>query len=123
MSFSKLKRIHVIIIGCALCVIAGVAVFFLQVKPQKDAFAAAKARYDTASVKGNEMSKVQAIKQRDDAIKAMHLAQAQLDVQMRLRMPDLTQDRRKELAKRVRHGDLHRAIGDTVAKFHDAVFA
>lgn len=94
MSLSKLKKIHVIIIGTVLCIIAGVAIFFLQIKPQREAFAAAKARYDAAVVKGNEGSKQQAIRQRDEAIVAFQVAQGQLDVQMKKRMPYLNFARR-----------------------------
>lgn len=94
MSFSKLKKIHVIIIGSVLCVIAGVAVFFLQVKPQMDAFKVAKARYDKAVVKGNEGSKQQAKQALAKIIMEYTVAQSQLDVQMRKRMPDLNFSRR-----------------------------
>lgn len=94
MSLSKLKKIHVIIIGSVLCVLAGVGMFFLQVKPQKAAFAAAKARYDKAVVKGNPASKEQAIKQRENAMLDYQMAQAQMDIQMKLRMPNLNFARR-----------------------------
>lgn len=94
MSFSKLKKIHVIIIGSVLCVIAGVAVFFLQVKPQMDAFKVAKERYDKAVVKGNEGSKQQAKQALAKIIMEYTVAQTQLDVQMRKRMPDLNFSRR-----------------------------
>ncbi len=94
MSFSKLKKIHVIIIGSVLCVLVGVAVFFLQIKPQREAFKAADARYEKARIKGNEDAKKRA---KDDLKKAMadfSYAQAQLDEQMRMRMPDLDFSRR-----------------------------
>lgn len=94
MSLSKLKKIHVIIIGSVLCVIAGVAVFFLQIKPQRVAFAAAEARVTAASDKGNQGAKDAAIKKRSDAIMAFQVAQGQLDVQMKKRMPDLNFARR-----------------------------
>ncbi len=94
MSLSKLKKIHVIIIGSVLCVIAGVAVFFLQIKPQREAYAAAETRVKAASVKGNEGSKKQAIDQRNNAIMAFQIAQGQLDIQMKKRMPDLNFARR-----------------------------
>lgn len=94
MSFSKLKKIHIIIIGSVLCVLVGVAVFFLQIKPQMEAFKAAKARYDKAVVKGNEQSKQQAKRELAKAMVDFSIAQAQLDVQMRKRMPDLDFSRR-----------------------------
>lgn len=94
MSFSKLKKIHVIIIGTVLCIIAGVGVFFLQVKPQMDAYKVAQAKYEKESVKGNEQSKQQAIRQRELAVMALNQAQALLDVQMRRRMPNLDFRRR-----------------------------
>ncbi|MGI6294897.1 MAG: hypothetical protein ACOX3G_02315 [Armatimonadota bacterium] len=94
MSFSKLKKIHIIIIGSVLCVLVGVAVFFLQIKPQMEALKAAKARYDKAVVKGNEQSKQQAKRDLAKAMMDFSIAQAQLDVQMRKRMPDLDFSRR-----------------------------
>jgi hypothetical protein len=95
MSLSKLKRLHVIIIGIVLCIIAGVAVFYLQIKPQIDAYKAAEARYEKAAVKGNEQSKRQAIRERDNAIMAFQVAQALLDRQMKRRMPNLNFSRRE----------------------------
>jgi hypothetical protein len=94
MSFSKLKKMHVIIIGSVLFVIAGVGVFFLQVKPQMDAYKVAKAKYEKESVKGNEQSKQAAIRQQELATLALNQAQALLDVQMRRRMPYLNFSRR-----------------------------
>ncbi len=94
MSLSKLKRIHVIIIGSVLCVLAGVAVFFLQIKPRNEEYAAAKARYDKAVVKGNEAAKTKAIEERQNAMLDFQIAQAQLDAQMKLRMPNLNFSRR-----------------------------
>ena len=49
MSFSKLKQIHVVIIGSFLCVAAGVAMFFLAIKPQQEAYATAQKRCDDAA--------------------------------------------------------------------------
>ena len=94
MSLSKLRRIHVIIIGVVLMAIAGAAVFFLQVKPQIDAYKAAQARYEKAVVKGDEQARAQAIRERDQAITAFQVAQALLDVQMKRRMPSLNFSRR-----------------------------
>ena len=77
-----------------MCVIAGVAMFFLLVKPQINAYNAAKARYDKSSVKGNDASVQQAMRERDNAIVSLNVAQAVLDVQMRQRMPNLNFTRR-----------------------------
>ena len=95
MSFSKLKTIHVIIIGSVLCVAVGVAIFFLMIKPQIEAYKVAKARYDKAVVKGNEQSKQKA---KSDLAKAMmdfSIAQAKLDAQRAKRMPSLDFSRRE----------------------------
>lgn len=94
MSFSKLKKLHVIIIGSVLCVIAGVGVFFLQVKPQMNNYDAAKARYDAASPKGNDSSLTAAVAACADAKNKYDIKQAQLDMQMRRRMPNLNFSRR-----------------------------
>ncbi len=85
---------HVIIIGAVVLVIAGVGVFFLQVKPQMDAFKTAKEKYEKESVKGNEQSRQTAIQQRELANLALNQAQALLDVQMKRRMPYLNFSRR-----------------------------
>lgn len=94
MKLSKLKKLHVIIIGSVLCIGAGAAIFFLLIKPQNEAFAAAKARYDTAVVLGNQMAEDKAIKDRNDAIVKVNQAQQSLQVQMDRRMPDLSFERR-----------------------------
>lgn len=94
MSLSKLKKIHVIIIGSVLCVIAGVAMFFLQIRPQKLAFAEAEAKYKTHSVKGNPQAKAAAEEAQRMALNGLSIAQAQMDRQMQLRMPNLNFSRR-----------------------------
>jgi hypothetical protein len=68
--------------------------FFLQIKPQNEQYAQAKAEYDKASVKGNEVAKAMAIEEKNKAILDFQVAQAQLDVQMKLRMPNLNFSRR-----------------------------
>jgi hypothetical protein len=94
MSLSKLKKLHVIIIGSVLCVLAGVALFFFLIKPQQEAFKKADDRYKAAADKGNQMAL-------DNAMLALNRAQAgadaarrMLDVEMRRRMPDLSFARR-----------------------------
>jgi hypothetical protein len=94
MSLAKLKKTHVIIIGSVLCLIAAVALFFLMIKPQQEAYRAAKERYDKASVLGNQTAENQAIEDLNKAMNEVQLAQAQLDTQMRRRMPDLSFARR-----------------------------
>jgi len=94
MKLSKLKKLHVIIIGSVLCVIAGVALYFLMIKPQQEAYKAAKSRYDKAIVLGNQAAEDKAIEDLNKAIGEVNFAQAQLDAQMRRRMPDLSFARR-----------------------------
>lgn len=89
MSFSKLRKIHVIIIGSVLCVIAIAASFFFLIKPKREAFAAAKARYDAASPVGNELAKQQAEDDLAKAIAEQGLYQRLLDEEMARRMPRL----------------------------------
>lgn len=94
MSLSKLKRIHVIIIGVVLCIIAGVAMFFLQIKPQTVALKAAEDRYNKSVVKGNPSSLQGAKGELTKAMVDFNMAQQQLDAQMKLRMPHLDFTRR-----------------------------
>lgn len=94
MSLSKLRKIHVIIIGSVLCVIAAVAIFFLQIKPTNQKIEEQKKRYETAFVKGNPQSRDQAIRERDDAAQKVVLAQMQLDTLLAKQMPVLNFTRR-----------------------------
>jgi len=94
MSLSKLKRIHVIIIGAVLCVIAGVALFFFAIKPRNEAYKAAEDRYNAAKDLGNQVAEDKAIRDLNDAIVQNNNAQQALDAQMRRRMPDLSFSRR-----------------------------
>lgn len=89
MSFAKLRRIHVIIIGSVLCVGAAVAMFFLMIKPQQEAFEAAKQRRDTASQVGNPQSQAQAEADLARAYIEQARVQQALDDQMARRMPRL----------------------------------
>lgn len=94
MSFSKLKKLHIIIIGSVLCVLAGVALFFLMVKPQQERFKVAEAKYQAAYVLGNESTKIKSEQLRDEARVSYYRTQQVLDVQMQKRMPDLSFERR-----------------------------
>lgn len=94
MSLSKLKQLHVIIIGAFLCVAAGVALFFLMIKPQNVALAAATARRDTAATVGNASAEQTAIADLNKAILQVAQTQQQLDAEMKRRMPDLSFSRR-----------------------------
>lgn len=94
MSLSKLRKIHVIIIGSFLIVATGVAMFFLLIKPQREAFAAAEDRYNKAAVLGNQAAEDKAIRDLNDAIMKVGIAQQTLDMHMKKRMPDLSFARR-----------------------------
>lgn len=98
MSFSKLKQLHVIIIGSFLCVAAAVAMFFFAVKPQQVALTVAQKRCDDARPVGNDAGNNASIRQAEQALNAAFanaaLVQENYQRQMRLRMPDLDfQDR------------------------------
>lgn len=94
MSFSKLKQIHVIIIGAFLCVVAIVGVFMLLIKPKQAALQAAQARIDKASPVGNQAAENQAIADLNKAILEVSNTQKNLNVEMAKRMPDLSFTRR-----------------------------
>lgn len=94
MKFSKLRKIHVIIIGVVLIVAAGTAMFFLMIKPQREKFAAAQARYDTAVVLGNPAAENKAMQELNAAILHVNNAQQALTAEMKRRMPDLSFARR-----------------------------
>ncbi|MGQ9455145.1 MAG: hypothetical protein ACUVRS_09525 [Armatimonadota bacterium] len=90
MSLAKLKRIHVIIIGSVLCVMAATAMFFLLIKPKQEAYKAAEARYNAAKDLGNQVAEDKAIRELNQAILEANIAKQALDAQMKRRMPDLS---------------------------------
>lgn len=94
MSLSKLRKIHIIIIGSLVCAIAIAAMFFLLIKPKQEAYKAADERYQKAVVLGNEQSENKAIEERSTAIAKANQLQQLLQVQMNRRMPDLSFARR-----------------------------
>lgn len=94
MSLAKLKRIHVVIIGSVLCVIAAVGIFFLLIKPKQEAYKAAEARYNAAKDLGNQVAEDKAIRDLNQAILEANIAKQALDAQMKRRMPDLSFARR-----------------------------
>lgn len=89
MSLAKLRKIHVIIIGSVLCVGAAVASYFLMIKPQQEAFEAAKRRRDEASQVGNSQSQAQAEAELAQAYAEQARVREALDAQMARRMPRL----------------------------------
>lgn len=89
MSLSKLRKIHVIIIGSVLCVLVGVAIFFLMVKPQQEALKDVEGKIASASVKGNPGALASAERALQQAYADHNIAQQDLNEQMELRMPYL----------------------------------
>lgn len=94
MSFSKLKKLHVIIIGSVLCILAGVAIYFLLVKPQQAQYKVMEARYQAAIPQGTQQAVDQATRSFNDTVHQLDLTQQMLDAQMKRRMPDLSFERR-----------------------------
>ena len=89
MSFSKLKKLHVIIIGSVLCVIAAVAVFFFLIKPERVKYGAVYARREADDKIGNATKEAAAERAKQQANLDLRLAQEALDLQMENRMPNL----------------------------------
>jgi hypothetical protein len=93
MSFSKLKQIHVIIIGAFLCVLAIVGVFMLLIKPKQEELNAAQARVDKCTL-ANVGAENQAYQDLNNAILETNNIQMSLNAQMKKRMPNLNFARR-----------------------------
>ncbi|MEN6356579.1 MAG: hypothetical protein ABFD83_05785 [Armatimonadota bacterium] len=93
MSFSKLKQIHVIIIGAFLCILAVVGVFMLLIKPKQVALKAAQARVDKCTL-ANQGAENQAIEALNNAIRETNNTQMSLNTEMKRRMPNLNFARR-----------------------------
>ncbi len=94
MSLSKLKKIHVIIIGVLLCIITCVAIYYLMIVPQNDAYKKADDRYNAAIGEGTEQVLAQTRKKYQETLKQYAQVMRDLDAQMRIRMPNLSFARR-----------------------------
>ncbi|MFQ3548903.1 MAG: hypothetical protein SNJ70_04065 [Armatimonadota bacterium] len=94
MSLTKLKKIHIVIIGVFLILASGFAIFWFLIKPKQAELEAAQARIDAASVLGNAASEAQAKRDLEKAKLDARLAQQTLDAEMQRRMPNLSFARR-----------------------------
>jgi hypothetical protein len=93
---SKLRKIHVIIIGVLVCVIAAVGMYFVLIKKATEARDATKADCESKISQGGTPQNVQF--QKDDVVKAnMEVAEARVnfDRYMREKMPNISLEDRK----------------------------
>jgi|GEM_PF-1122454 len=89
MDLSKIKQLHIWIIGTVLIIIAEVLILFMMYKPQSLKYDAAKAKYDGAIDLGNEDALAKANKSLEDAKKSVRVALNDLDGVMKRKMPVL----------------------------------
>lgn len=89
MDLSKIKQLHIWIIGTVLIIIAEVLILFMMYKPQGLKYDAAKAKYDGAIDLGNPEALAAADKSLADAKKSVQVALNDLDGVMKRRMPVL----------------------------------
>jgi hypothetical protein len=89
MDLSKIKQLHIWIIGTVLIIIAEVLILFMMYKPQGLKYDAAKIKYDGAIDLGNEEALAAADKSLADAKKSVRVALNDLDGVMKRRMPVL----------------------------------
>ena len=87
MKLSKLKRVHVIIIGAVVCVLIGVGMFFLLIKPCNESLAQLQQRYDAAYPEAMEEPKAR--RDLDEAIRKVSEMQKKLDTYMVAKMPEV----------------------------------
>ena len=87
MSLSKLRQIHVVIIGAFLCVAAAAALFFLLIKPQGEALKVEQGRCEAAFMDPSADKKAQ-----EELLKAgqtVNLKQIEFNAAMNKKMPKL----------------------------------
>jgi hypothetical protein len=85
MKLSKLKRVHVIVIGTVVCALIGAGVFFLLIKPAKEELTKLNQRYDAAYPESMQMPQAQ--QALDAAIRTVNDTQEKLDGYMSAKMP------------------------------------
>lgn len=89
MKLSKLKRLHVVIIGAVVCAIVGAGLFFLVIKKSNEKLAAAQAQWDQYQPTGNIENVRSMERDRDKARAEVATAQNDLDRYMISKMPNL----------------------------------
>ncbi len=89
MKQTKLRRIHVVIIGIVVCAIIGAGMFFVMIKKSNEAMKAEQARLDQFAPTGTPSNVKAAEKDRDAARIEVADAQNTLDKYMRAKMPYL----------------------------------
>lgn len=89
MSFSKLRRIHVIIIGALVCAIVAAGMYFVLIKKANEKLALETSRYDqykdSGTVVNVQMAEQELVKARLEVADS----QSKLERYMRTRMPNL----------------------------------
>lgn len=94
MKFSSLKRLHVIIIGVVICLIAGAGMFYLVIKPANEKYAQVEAAYIAAAQTGTaenvQRSLIELQQTQVNAIRTNN----EFKIQMNKRMPNLSFARR-----------------------------
>lgn len=94
MNFSKLRKIHIVIIGCLVCALVGVGIYFLFIKKASEALKVETARYNQYAPTGT-MANVQAAQlDVQKALQEVAEKQTELDHFMRAKMPNLNFARR-----------------------------
>ena len=87
MNLSKIRSLHIIIIGAVVCVIVGVGLFFVLIKPMKATIAQTQAQYDASKqVADQEFS---ARNERDKAIEEAKKTREDYTYFQRTKMPDI----------------------------------
>lgn len=89
MKLSKLRKIHIIIIGSVLCVGAAAAIFFLMIKPLNEEYAKTYASFQQLDEAGSEMNRQNAERDLSKAMSDLSISQQKMDVYMKRFMPNL----------------------------------
>jgi len=92
MGSSKLKTIHVVIIGALACILVGVGAYFLVIKKKCESLNALNGRLTVAMDEANKSQQMQ--KRLDATIELNRVLQIKLDGYLRAKMPPISfQDR------------------------------
>ena len=87
MNMSKLRSLHVIIIGAVVCVIVGVGLFFVLIKPTRVKIAETQQQYDASKQIADQ--EPQALRERDKAIEESQKAQLEYAKYQKSKMPNI----------------------------------
>lgn len=116
MNLSKLRRIHVIIIGLVVWVLLSVGLFFVLIKPASENLKKEQARYDAAAPEATPQKRAEAERKLEQAKIEVAKVEAEFNAVLDQKMPNLRFDQRDKGMLDLWHEQVE-VLGPLIEKF------